>query len=65
VLTELLLSRPALDEELWAEFTARRYERAKTVVDASNQLCQWLLDHVQGDLPGLIGKVTALVSQPA
>ena len=65
VLTELLLARPALDEELWAEFTARRYERAKTVVDASNQLCQWLLDHVQGDLPGLIGKVTALVSQPA
>ena len=65
VLTELLLSRPALDEELWAQFTARRYERAKTVVDASNQLCQWLLDHVQGDLPGLIGKVTALVSQPA
>jgi 2-polyprenyl-6-methoxyphenol hydroxylase-like FAD-dependent oxidoreductase len=65
VLCELLLSRPALDEELWGQFTARRYERAKTVVDASNQLCQWLLDHVQGDLPGLIGKVTALVSQPA
>jgi 2-polyprenyl-6-methoxyphenol hydroxylase-like FAD-dependent oxidoreductase len=65
VLTELLLSRPVLDDELWAEFTARRYERAKTVVEASNQLGQWLLDHVQGDVPGLIGRVTALVSQPA
>ena len=39
------------------------FERAKTVVDASMQLCQWLLDHEQGDVPGLIG-VTALVSQP-
>ena len=65
VLTELLPSRPALDDELWAQFTARRYERAKTVVEASNQLGQWLLDHVQGDVPGLIAKVTALVSQPA
>jgi 2-polyprenyl-6-methoxyphenol hydroxylase-like FAD-dependent oxidoreductase len=65
VLTELLLSRPALDEELWAEFTARRYERAKTVVDASNQLGQWLLDHEQGDVPGLIGRVAVLLSQPA
>jgi 2-polyprenyl-6-methoxyphenol hydroxylase-like FAD-dependent oxidoreductase len=65
VLTELLLSRPALDDELWAQFTARRYERAKTVVDASNQLGQWLLDHVQGDVPGLIGRIAALLSQPA
>ena len=65
VLAELLLSRPALNEELWAEFTARRYERAKTVVDASNQLGQWLLDHEQGDVPGLIGRIAALLSQPA
>jgi 2-polyprenyl-6-methoxyphenol hydroxylase-like FAD-dependent oxidoreductase len=65
VLTELLTSRPALDDELWAQFTARRYERAKTVVEASNQLGQWLLDHEQGDVPGLIGRVAALLSQPA
>ena len=54
VLTELLLSSAALDDELWAAFTARRYERAKTVVEASSQLGQWLLDHEQGDVPGLI-----------
>ena len=65
VLAGLLLSHRTLNEELWAEFTARRYERAKAVVDASNQLSQWLLDHEQGDVPGLIGRVTALVSQPA
>ena len=36
-----------------------------TVVDASNQLGQWLLDHVQGDVPGLLHSVTELVRQPA
>ncbi len=53
VLAELLLARDALDQPLWDAFTARRFDRAKTVVDASNQLGQWLLDHVQGDVPGL------------
>ena len=54
VLAELLTERDALDQELWDAFTARRFERAKTVVDASNQLAQWQLDHVQGDIPGLM-----------
>jgi len=65
VLAELLLGRHAVDEVLWAMFTGRRFKRAKAVVDASNQLGQWLLDHEQGDMPGLIARVTALVSQPA
>lgn len=65
VLTELLLSRAAPDDELWAAFTARRFDRAKTVVEASCQLGQWQLDHEQGDLPGLMATITALVSQPA
>jgi 2-polyprenyl-6-methoxyphenol hydroxylase-like FAD-dependent oxidoreductase len=65
VLAELLLSEPSLGEGLWDAFTARRFERAKAVVDGSNQLCQWLLDHEQGDVPGLIARITALVSQPA
>ena len=51
VLAELLTERDALDQELWDAFPARRFERAKTVVDASNQLAQWQLDHVQGDIP--------------
>jgi 2-polyprenyl-6-methoxyphenol hydroxylase-like FAD-dependent oxidoreductase len=65
VLTELLLSHDAPDDALWAAFTARRFDRARTVVEASVQLGQWQLDHVQGDLPGLMGTITALVSQPA
>jgi 2-polyprenyl-6-methoxyphenol hydroxylase-like FAD-dependent oxidoreductase len=65
VLTELLLSHDSPDEALWAAFTARRFERAKTVVEASCQLGQWQLDHEQGDVPGLIAAIAALVSQPA
>lgn len=65
VLAELLLAHDAVDQRLWDAFTARRYRRAKTVVDASNQLAQWLLDHEQGDVPSLVRSITALVSQPA
>ena len=65
VLAELLLSHAVVGGALWAEFTARRFERAKTVVEASCQLGQWQLDHEQGDLPGLMATITALVSQPA
>jgi 2-polyprenyl-6-methoxyphenol hydroxylase-like FAD-dependent oxidoreductase len=65
VLAELLTSRETLDQELWDAFTARRYGRAKTVVDASNQLAQWQLDHVQGDIPSLMRSIAMLTSQPA
>ena len=65
VLTELLLSCDSLDDALWAAFTARRFDRAKTVVEASCQLGQWQLDHEQGDVPRLIATIAALVSQPA
>jgi hypothetical protein len=39
--------------------------RAKTVIDVSVQLGQWLLDGERGDVPGLIGRVAALVGEPA
>ncbi len=65
VLAELLISADRLDEQLWAAFTARRFERAKSVVEASNQLGQWLLDHVRGDVPALMGRISAMVSVPA
>jgi 2-polyprenyl-6-methoxyphenol hydroxylase-like FAD-dependent oxidoreductase len=65
VLAELLTERATLDHGLWDAFTARRYERAKTVVDASNQLAQWQLDHVEGDIPGLMRSIALLTSQPA
>src|SRR3954462_7526025 len=65
VLAELLTQRGALDQDLWDAFTARRFERAKTVVDASNQLAQWQLEHVQGDVPSLMRSIAMLTSQPA
>ena len=65
VLAELLLAQDELGPQLWDDFHARRFDRAKTVVDASNQLGQWQLEHVQGDVPGLMHAITGLVSQPA
>jgi len=65
VLAELLVERDTLDQDLWDAFTDRRFERAKTVVDASNQLAQWQLDHVQGDIPSMIRSIAMLTSQPA
>jgi 2-polyprenyl-6-methoxyphenol hydroxylase-like FAD-dependent oxidoreductase len=65
VLADLLLSETDLDDRLWKEFTARRLDRVRTVVDASVQMCQWLLDGVRGDVPGLHARVARLVSQPA
>jgi 2-polyprenyl-6-methoxyphenol hydroxylase-like FAD-dependent oxidoreductase len=65
VLAELLVERDALDQDLWDAFHARRFDRAKTVVDASNQLAEWQLTHVQGDIPSLMRTVAMLVSQPA
>ncbi len=65
VLAELLLGRDALDQDLWNAFHTRRLDRARTVVDASNQLAQWQIDHVQGDIPGLMRSIAQLTSQPA
>jgi 2-polyprenyl-6-methoxyphenol hydroxylase-like FAD-dependent oxidoreductase len=65
VLAELLTERDTLDQHLWDAFTARRYERARTVVEASNSLAQWQLDHVQGDIPALMRSIAQLTSQPA
>jgi 2-polyprenyl-6-methoxyphenol hydroxylase-like FAD-dependent oxidoreductase len=65
VLADVLLGADVLDQGAFNAFTTRRYDRAKTVVDASVQLGQWMLDSVQGDVPGLMGTVFALVSQPA
>ncbi|OPG08987.1 FAD-dependent monooxygenase [Microbispora sp. GKU 823] len=65
VLTELLITHDAVDQNLWDEFHARRVDRAKTVVDASNQLAAWQLAHEQGDIPGLMRTIAMLVSRPA
>ncbi len=66
MLSELLLARDAVDQSLWDEFHARRLPRATEVVEASVQLGQWQIDHVQdADVPGLMRRIAMLVSEPA
>jgi len=65
VLAELLLASDVLDQQLWDDFHDRRFERARLVVDSSNQLAEWQLAHVQGDVPGLQGRLSAVLAQPA
>jgi hypothetical protein len=62
----LLLARDVLDQNLFDSFLDRRSARAKAVVDGSMQLAQWLLDgKTDADVPGLMGGINALISQPA
>jgi 2-polyprenyl-6-methoxyphenol hydroxylase-like FAD-dependent oxidoreductase len=65
VLVELMLGATQVDQALWTAFTDRRYDRARTVVEASVQLGDWMLTHEQGDVPGLIHGIAALVREPA
>ena len=65
VLAELLTTLDVVGPSLWDAFHARRYGRVRAVVNASNQIAQWLLDHEQGDLPSLMRDIAALVSPPA
>jgi 2-polyprenyl-6-methoxyphenol hydroxylase-like FAD-dependent oxidoreductase len=66
VLAELLLSRDRLDQDLFDAFLARRLPRASAVIDGSMQLATWLLEHDRtADVPGLMGRINAMVSQPA
>lgn len=65
VLAEVLLGSEHVDDALWSAFTARRYDRARTVVEASNQLGQWLIDGERGDVPDLMARVSHLLAQPA
>ena len=52
VLAELVLSRAEIDDELFALFMDRRYERAKTIIEQTRvQLCTWLLEHNRGGRP--------------
>jgi 2-polyprenyl-6-methoxyphenol hydroxylase-like FAD-dependent oxidoreductase len=64
VLASLLIVSDNVDETLWNAFHARRFERAMTVVAASNQLSRWLIERVQADVSGLVRRVANLVAQP-
>ncbi|WP_336215281.1 FAD-dependent oxidoreductase [Nonomuraea sp. LPB2021202275-12-8] len=64
VLAELLLAADRLDQDLFDAFMDRRHERVKAVVEASVQLARWQLDHVEdADVPGLMGRIAAMVTE--
>jgi 2-polyprenyl-6-methoxyphenol hydroxylase-like FAD-dependent oxidoreductase len=65
VLAELLIDGDDAPGAL-AELSHRRVDRVRAVVEASVQLGQWMLDHTpDADVPGLMGRISGLVSQPA
>ena len=66
VLTELLVERDAVDQDVWDAFHARRLPRATRVVEASVQLGQWQLDGVRdADVAGLMFGVAHQMAEPA
>jgi 2-polyprenyl-6-methoxyphenol hydroxylase-like FAD-dependent oxidoreductase len=66
VLAEMLLAADRLDQDLFDAFVTRRLPRVKAVVDGSMQLVEWLLEHRRdADVPGLMGRINAMVSKPA
>jgi 2-polyprenyl-6-methoxyphenol hydroxylase-like FAD-dependent oxidoreductase len=66
VLAEMLLARDRLDQGLFDAFVARRLPRVKAVVAGSMQLVAWLLEHdPDADVPGLMRRINAMVSEPA
>ena len=66
VLTELLVDRDELDQDLWDAFHARRLPRAQRIVEASVQLGQWQIDGDRdADVGGLIFGVAQQMSEPA
>ena len=65
VLAEMLVAADAVDDGFWDAFMARRFDRAATVVESSNTLAQWQLDHVQGDMGAVMGRLAATVGPPA
>jgi 2-polyprenyl-6-methoxyphenol hydroxylase-like FAD-dependent oxidoreductase len=65
VLAQLLIEGTDAPTAL-AELSERRVDRVRTVVESSVQLGQWMLDHTpDADVPGLMGRISELVSQPA
>jgi 2-polyprenyl-6-methoxyphenol hydroxylase-like FAD-dependent oxidoreductase len=63
VLAELLTSGGDADDVL-AAYHERRAPRVRTVVDASVQLGQWLMNGVRdADVPGLIGRTMTMLTE--
>lgn len=65
VLAEVLATAGSVDEDVLTAFAARRYPRARAVVEASVQLAEWQLRHERGDVPDLMSRLNQTLAQPA
>jgi 2-polyprenyl-6-methoxyphenol hydroxylase-like FAD-dependent oxidoreductase len=68
VLCELVLGADTFDEAILAAYVGRRRPRAAAVVEASVQVARWMLDRTppaEADVPGLMRRVSMLVTDPA
>ncbi|WP_206511788.1 FAD-dependent monooxygenase [Rhodococcus sp. BGS-1C] len=64
VLADMVLAANTIDDALLDAFTDRRLPRARAVVEASVQIGTWMREHAtDADVPGVMGRVTALVSE--
>ncbi|MCC8930219.1 FAD-dependent monooxygenase [Rhodococcus sp. I2R] len=64
VLAAMVLAANTIDDALLDAFTDRRLPRARAVVEASVQIGTWMLEHAtDADVPGVMGRVAALVSE--
>ncbi|WP_216907379.1 FAD-dependent monooxygenase [Nocardia noduli] len=63
VLVEMLATVDNIDEDLLTRFAERRLPRVEAVVDASVQIARWQLDGIDGDVPGLMGRIAAMTSE--
>ncbi|KOX19360.1 2-polyprenyl-6-methoxyphenol hydroxylase [Saccharothrix sp. NRRL B-16348] len=64
VLAELLSTSDSWGDGVLTEYRDRRHPRVREVVDASVQLGQWLLGGARdADVPGLMGRMTALLAR--
>lgn len=65
VLADEILGSPDFDESVFMRYWQRRLPRAKTVVDASVQLGQWMMEGKRdADVPGLMHRVAETVKVP-
>ena len=66
VLAEMLLAGDQLDQSLFDSFQQRRLGRVQPVLEGSMQLVNWQLAHERNaDVPGLMRRISSLVSVPA
>ena len=50
-------------EEVLEGYTARRLPRARVVVEGSVQIGEWLMSGERGDVPGVMGRISSMLTE--